>query len=338
MMLITMRTGASLKEVGTVLKSLEDAGLTPHLARGDGATRVGVVAEEQRLADLGIGSMAGVECIASMERPFKLASREFRPDSTVVQVGGAAIGGPDVIVMAGPCAVESYEQTLAAARAVKAAGARILRGGAFKPRTSPYAFQGLGSEGLRILAQVSKEVGLPVVTEVLTPGDVEAVARSAAILQIGARNMQNQALLAAAARSGKPVLLKRGMMSTLEELYLSAEYILSNGNFQVILCERGIRTFERYTRNTLDVAAVPLTKRLTHLPIVIDPSHATGDSDLVRATALAGVAAGADGLLIEVHPDPERALCDGAQSLRPEEFHTLMDGVRKVAAAVGRSC
>lgn len=336
MMLIVMRPEATVKQVSSVLQALEERGWKPHLSKGEFTTIVGVMGDERSLAELQIERLPGVEKTVPLRRPFKLASREFHPDSTTVRVSGTEIGGKTLVVMAGPCAVESYEQTLATARAVKKAGARILRGGAYKPRTSPYSFQGLGPEGLKILAAVRRETGLPVVTEVLSPHDVPLVAEHADILQVGARNMQNFALLEAVGKSRKPVLLKRGMMSTLEELYMSAEYILSNENFQVILCERGIRTFEKYTRNTLDITAVPVTKRLSHLPILVDPSHATGDRALVRSAALAGVAAGADGLIVEVHPDPERALCDGPESLPPEEFDALMQDVRRVAGALGK--
>jgi 3-deoxy-7-phosphoheptulonate synthase len=273
----------------------------------------------------------------SVARPFKRASRDFHPQDTVVPINGVQVGGEQVIVMAGPCAVESEEQLLESARAVKEAGAHVLRGGAFKPRTSPYSFQGLGEKGLRLLAQARAETGLPIVTEVMEPQTVPLVTTFADILQVGARNMQNYALLHAVGEAQRPVLLKRGMMSTIEELLMAAEYILSHGNNRVMLCERGIRTFETYTRNTLDISAVPMLKRLTHLPVVVDPSHGTGKWELVEPMARAAVAAGADGLMIEVHPHPEEALSDGAQSLKPERFAALMQSLRPIAEAVGRT-
>jgi 3-deoxy-7-phosphoheptulonate synthase len=265
-----------------------------------------------------------------------LTSRDFHPQDTIVPINGISVGDKKLVIMAGPCAVEGQEQLLEAAQAVKRAGAHILRGGAYKPRTSPYSFQGLGEEGLRLLAATREETGLPVVTEVMSPEQVPLVATFADILQVGARNMQNFALLHAVGEAQRPVLLKRGMMSTVEELLMSAEYILSHGNDRVLLCERGIRTFEPYTRNTLDINAVPLLKQLSHLPVIVDPSHATGKWELVSAVSRAAVAAGADGLLIEVHPHPSRALSDGAQSLKPEPFAQLMDELRAIAQAVGR--
>lgn len=285
--------------------------------------------------------MDEVEKVERMSQSFKLASRDFRPEGTVVSFNGTCIGsqvgGRKLVVMAGPCAVESRQQMREAAQAVRETGVQVLRGGAFKPRTSPYSFQGLGREGLEILAEMRAEFGLGIVTEVIAPDDVDMVAEHADILQIGARNMQNYALLHAVGEAQRPVLLKRSMMSTLEELLMAAEYILSHGNDRVILCERGIRTFEKYTRNTLDISAVPLLKQLTHLPVIVDPSHGTGRRELVEPVSLAAVAAGADGLLIEVHPHPEEALSDGAQSLDPLHFASLMKALRPVAEAVGRA-
>jgi 3-deoxy-7-phosphoheptulonate synthase len=269
-------------------------------------------------------------------QPFKLASREVRRENTTIDVGGAVIGGPKVVVMAGPCSVESRSQVLEVAQKVKAAGAAVLRGGAFKPRTSPYAFQGLEEEGLKLLDEARRETGLPVVTEVMEPDKVDIVAAHADILQIGARNVQNFSLLRRVADVRKPVLLKRGMSTSIQEWLLSAEYVLSGGNAQVILCERGIRTFETATRFTLDLNAVPVLKRLTHLPVMVDPSHGTGHWEYVEAMAMAGIASGADGLLIEVHPRPEEALSDGPQSLKPERFAALMAKLRRVAQAVDR--
>jgi 3-deoxy-7-phosphoheptulonate synthase len=281
--------------------------------------------------------MHGVERIVPILRPFKLASRDFQPADSIFPLNGHIMGGDQITIIAGPCAVESREQILETAQAVKAAGAHMLRGGAYKPRTSPYSFQGLGEEALTFLAEARQVTGLPIVTEVMAPEQVPLVARYADVLQIGTRNMQNYALLHAVGEAGLPVLLKRGMMSTIEELLMSAEYVLSHGNRRVILCERGIRTFEHYTRNTLDINAVPVLKELTHLPVVVDPSHATGKWSLVSAAAKAAIAAGADGLIIEVHPNPERALSDGAQSLRPARFAELMVQLRRVAEAVGRT-
>jgi 3-deoxy-7-phosphoheptulonate synthase len=281
--------------------------------------------------------MRGVERVVPVLRPYKLASRDLHPQDTVIELDGFAIGGQQVIVMAGPCSVESREQIIETARAVKEAGAHLLRGGAFKPRTSPYSFQGLGEEGLEYLALARQETGLAIVTEAMAPEQVPLVAQYADVLQIGTRNMQNYALLHAVGESGIPVLLKRGMMSTIEELLMSAEYILSHGNRNVMLCERGIRTFETYTRNTLDISAVPVLKELTHLPVVVDPSHATGKWQLVGAVAKAAVAAGADGLIVEVHPHPENAVSDGAQSLRPHRFVELMAQLHPIAQAIGRA-
>ena len=281
-----------------------------------------------------LSGLAGVESVTPISRPFKLTSREFEPTDTVVRVGGASIGGGGLTVMAGPCSVESRDQLMATADAVAAAGATILRGGAFKPRTSPYTFQGLGVDGLELLAEARERTGLPIVTEVMEPAIVDIVADHADILQVGARNMQNYPLLMAVGRSSRPVLLKRGLSATIEEWLMAAEYIVSSGNPAVILCERGIRTFETYTRNTLDLAAVPLLRHLTHLPIVVDPSHATGKRWLVRPMALAAVAAGADGVMVEVHPDPDEALSDGEQSITLEQFADLAPVLRRIHSEV----
>jgi 3-deoxy-7-phosphoheptulonate synthase len=284
-----------------------------------------------------IESVPGVEQVVPITKAYKMVSREFHPQNTIVNVNGVAVGGDRFVVMAGPCAVENRDQVMTAARAVRDGGASILRGGAFKPRTSPYSFQGLGEEGLRILLAAKRETGLPVVTEVISPDLVPLVSEYADMLQIGARNMQNYALLEACGKIRKPVLLKRGMMSTVEELLMAAEYILSNGNQQVILCERGIRTFENATRNTLDISAVPVIKRNSHLPIIVDPSHAAGHTDFVIPLALAAVAAGADGIIVEVHPCPETAWCDGVQSLSLDKFEEMMEKIRVLADAMGRS-
>jgi 3-deoxy-7-phosphoheptulonate synthase len=312
-------------------------GYTPHTIRGELRTVIGAVGDDRGKERLrALESLEVVETVTPILKPFKLASLEVRSAPTRVTVGGAVIGGKKLVVMAGPCSVESREQVLEVAMKVKAAGASILRGGAFKPRTSPYAFQGLEEEGLKYLAEARRETGLPVITEVMEPDKVGIVAEHADILQIGARNVQNFSLLRKVGESGKPVLLKRGMSTSIQEWLLSAEYILAGGNPNVILCERGIRTFETATRFTLDLNAVPVVKRLTHLPVVVDPSHGTGHWEYVEAMACAGVAAGADGLIIEVHPKPEEALSDGPQSLKPERFAKLMERVRRVAAAVDR--
>ncbi|MCX8067171.1 MAG: 3-deoxy-7-phosphoheptulonate synthase [Anaerolineae bacterium] len=336
-MIIVMERGATPQQIAYVVAQIEQMGFRAHLSEGVERTIIGVIGDERPLNKDQVLLWDGVERVVPILHPFKLASRDFRPQDTPVNVNGVTIGGQKVVVIAGPCAVESREQILETAHAVKRAGATLLRGGAFKPRTSPYSFQGLGLEGLKLLAEAREQTGLPVVTEVMSPEQVPLVAEYADVLQIGARNMQNFALLEAVGRARKPVLLKRGLMSTVEELLLSAEYILAQGNDQVILCERGIRTFETYTRNTLDINAVPLLKRLTHLPVVVDPSHGTGKWELVPAVSRAAVAAGADGLVIEVHPRPEEALSDGAQSLRPDRFAVLMEELRRVAEAVGRT-
>ncbi|HXS11048.1 MAG TPA: 3-deoxy-7-phosphoheptulonate synthase [Candidatus Krumholzibacteria bacterium] len=332
-----MKSDATMADISGVVKALESMGCKPHPTRGADRTVIGVVDARQGADFSHLEGAPGVEQVIPITKAYKMVSREFRPQNTVVNVNGVAVGGDRFVVMAGPCAVENREQVLTAARAVRDAGASILRGGAFKPRTSPYSFQGLGEEGLRILLAAKRETGLPVVTEVISPELVPLVSEYADILQIGARNMQNYALLEACGKIRKPVLLKRGMMSTVEELLMAAEYILSNGNQQVILCERGIRTFENSTRNTLDISAVPVIKRNSHLPIIVDPSHAAGHTDFVIPLALAAVAAGADGIIVEVHPCPETAWCDGVQSLSLHKFEEMMDKIRLLADAMGRS-
>ena len=336
-LIIVMRADATARQIANVTARVEQMGCQANISKGEERTIIGVIGSGRPLDREQIERMDGVERTVPILRPFKLASRDFHPQDTVVRVNGVSIGGQQLVVMAGPCAVESRDQLLETARAVKKAGGRVLRGGAFKPRTSPYSFQGLGKEGLQLLAQARDETGLPVVTEVMDPQQVPLVTTYADVLQVGARNMQNYALLHAVGEAQRPVLLKRGMMSTVEELLMAAEYILSHGNGRVILCERGIRTFERYTRNTLDISAVPLIKQLSHLPVVVDPSHGTGKWELVGPVSRAAVAAGADGLLIEVHPRPEEALSDGAQSLKPDRFADLMRELRLVAEAVGRT-
>ena len=335
-MIIIMKMGASQEEIQGVVQRVESVGYRTHLSQGEERTIIGVIGDERPLDKESLGRMLGVERIVPILRPFKLASRDFHPSDSVFQINGHSIGSQRIIVMAGPCAVESREQIIETAFKVKEAGAHLLRGGAFKPRTSPYSFQGLGEEGLQYLADAREATGLAVVTEVMSPEQVPLVARYADVLQVGTRNMQNYALLHAVGEAMMPVLLKRGLMSTIEELLMSAEYILSHGNERVILCERGIRTFETYTRNTLDINAVPVLKELTHLPVMVDPSHATGKWHLVNAASKAAVAAGADGLIIEVHPNPEMAVSDGAQSLKPDRFAELMAQLKPVAEAVGR--
>jgi len=335
-MIVVMKQGATRAQIVNVTARIEQLGCQAHISKGKERTIIGIIGNGRPLDREPIERMEGVERTVPILRPFKLASRDFHPQDTVVPINGVTVGGKQLVVMAGPCSVEGRDQLLETARAVKSAGAQMLRGGAFKPRTSPYSFQGLGEEGLRFLAAARKETGLPVITEVMAPDKVPLVTTYADILQIGARNMQNYALLHAVGEAQRPVLLKRGLMSTVEELLMSAEYILSHGNDRVILCERGIRTFEKYTRNTLDISAVPLLKQLSHLPVIVDPSHGTGKWELVGAMSKAAVAAGADGLIIEVHPHPSRALSDGAQSLKPESFARLMVELHAVAQAVGR--
>jgi len=331
-----MKTDATVKQTGSVIKKIEELGFEPHLSKGEKKTIVGMVGNGKKVEPEIFMVIPGGESVVPILKPFKLASREFKKQSTIIPFNGFTIGGDEVIIMAGPCSVESREQTLEAAEAVVRAGAKVLRGGAYKPRTSPYSFQGLGEEGLKILKEASEKTGLAVVTEVMSPEKVELVVSYADILQVGARNMQNYSLLEAVGKSTRPVLLKRGLMSTIEELLMAAEYILANGNPNVMLCERGIRTFEKYTRNTLDISAVPIIKQLSHLPVIIDPSHAAGKRELVEPLSKSAIAAGADGLIIEVHPHPEKALSDGAQSLHPEEFETLMNDLNAIATAVNR--
>ena len=336
-MLVVMKRDATKTEIDAVVQRIGELGLTAIPLPGEERTAIGTFGVAAREYADQLESLPGVAEIVLVSRPFKLSSREVHPADSVVRIGGVPIGGGQPLaVMAGPCSVESREQTVETARAVRAAGAQLLRGGAYKPSTSPYHFRGLGPSGLELLSEARAATGLPVVTEVLTPADVELVASYADCLQIGARNMQNFSLLDACGEQSKPVMLKRGMSATVEELLLSAEYILARGNQNVILCERGIRTFERYTRNTFDINAIPLLKKLSHLPVVADPSHGTGKWYLVAPIALAAVAAGADGLLIEVHPAPDHALKDGFQSLTFENFERLMAMVPAIAAAVGR--
>ena len=337
-MIIVMKANAPEEQIQGVCRKIEELGFRPHLSRGEVRTIIGCVGDERgkpRLQSLEV--LDGVESVVPILQPFKLASREMRPTKTIVRVGDLAIGGERLCIMAGPCSVESEEQILATAAAVREAGATVLRGGAFKPRTSPYAFQGLEEEGLKLLAKARETTGLKIVTEVVKPEDVDLVADYADILQVGARNNQNFALLKRAGEAKKPVLFKRGMATTIKEYLQAAEYILAEGNYDVILCERGIRTFETATRFTLDINAVPVLNELTHLPVIVDPSHGTGHWKYVTAVARAAIAAGADGLIVEVHPKPEEAFSDGVQSLKPAVFKQLMAELKPVAAAVGRT-
>ena len=335
-MIVVMRTDATEAQVHGVMESIRELGLEPHPDRGAERTIVGVAGRVYPELGETLERLPGVDSVVPISKPYKLSSREFQPSNTVVRVGSLEIGSGYPVVMAGPCSVENEEQLMGTARAVHAAGAHILRGGAFKPRTSPYQFRGLGEAGLKLLKAASEETGMPVVTEVLSASEVELVARYTDILQIGARNMQNFTLLEEAGRAGKPVLLKRGLSGQIQEWLLAAEYVMSGGNRQVILCERGIRTFETATRNTMDISAIPLVKRLSHLPVIGDPSHGTGHWYLVEPLALAAIAAGADGLIIEVHPSPDHALSDGPQSLTFASFAALMPKVRAVVETVGR--
>jgi len=325
------------EDVDRVVEFIKRRGLCVHLSKGAERTIVGVIGDVREVPAEQIELLPGVERVVRILHRFKLSSKDFNGDRTVVKVKNLEFGGDSIVVAAGPCAIESRALLKDVAKAVALAGAHMLRGGAYKPRTSPYSFQGLGEEGLVILREVADELGMPCVTEVVSPGQVEKVAEYADVLQIGTRNMQNFSLLQEAGRSGKPVLLKRGLMSSIEEWLQAADYILSEGNPNVILCERGIRTFEPYTRNTLDLSAVPVVKKLSHLPVIVDPSHGTGRWDLVVPMAKAAVAAGADGLLVEVHTDPEHALSDGHQSLKPPVFEQMMRDVSCIARALGRT-
>jgi 3-deoxy-7-phosphoheptulonate synthase len=338
-MVIVMSESAGDRDIESICTRIKEMGYGVNVSRGVEKTIIGVIGakdEHKLILAQQLESLPYVEKVIPILKPYKLASREWKQEKTRINVKGVVIGGDEVVVMAGPCAVENEENIMLTARAVKAANAKILRGGAFKPRTSPYSFQGLGEEGLKLLYYAGKEVGLPIVTEVLDPRDVELVSQYADILQIGTRNMTNFPLLTEIGQTRLPVLLKRGLSSTIEEFLLAAEYIMSRGNHQVILCERGIRTFEQATRNTLDISAVPFIHELSHLPIIVDPSHGTGRWQLVPSMAKAAVAAGADGLIIEVHPDPAKALSDGAQSLNIPTFQNLMIELAKIAEAVGR--
>jgi 3-deoxy-7-phosphoheptulonate synthase len=338
--IIALKAGATAKELRHIVKKLEGKGFKTHVSKGTERTIIGVIGDTSKVNEdeaNAFAAMPGVEHIHRIVKPFKLASRDFKPQNTVIKIGKQSIGGKKIHVMAGPCAVENRETLLRIAREVKKGGATFIRGGAYKPRTSPYSFQGLGEEGLKYLKEVREKTGMPVITELMDPRDIYAVLEYTDIIQIGARNMQNFRLLQEVGSYNKPVFLKRGLSATIKELLMAAEYVMSQGNDNVMLCERGIRTFETATRNTLDLNAIPVLKNLTHLPVIVDPSHGAGKWDLVAPMAKAAIAAGADGLMIEVHTNPEEALSDGEQSLKPSKFSALMKELKKVAVAVGRT-
>jgi len=337
-MIIVMRQGAAKKELNEVLKRIRDLGYKTHIIHGVERDVIGAIGDERGKARLqSLESLSGVEKVVPILKPYKLASREIKQEPTVIEVGGVKIGGEGFVVIAGPCSVESRDQLIETATAVKKAGAHILRGGAYKPRTSPYSFQGMEEEGLKLLAEAREVTGLPVVTEIVNPADAELIAKYVDMFQVGARNVQNFALLKVLGQIDKPIFLKRGMMTTIEEFLMSAEYILAEGNRRVILCERGIRTFERATRNTLDISAVPVLKGMTHLPVVVDPSHAAGHWQYVLPLSKAAAAVGADGIMVEVHCRPEEAVSDGLQSLKPEKFRELMREINPFVRAAGRT-
>ena len=336
-MIIVMKPDATKENIQKVEERLHQVGLKAHLSTGEDCTIIGVIGDRKKIANLEVSMLEGVEKTVRITEKYKLVSRHFHPEDTIVDVDGVKIGGKEVVVMAGPCSVESIEQLREAAKAVKAGGAKFLRGGAFKPRTSPYDFQGLAEEGLKMLREVADEEGLKVVTEIVDKDDIELVGKYADVYQVGARNMHNFQLLKALGKAKKPVMLKRGLAATISEWLNAAEYIMAGGNEQVIFCERGIRTYETFTRNTLDLSAVAAIKELSHLPIIVDPSHGTGRWEMVRPMARAAVAAGCDGLIIEVHPHPEVALSDGDQSLTPKNFNALMGELGKICTVMGRT-
>ena len=336
-MVIVMKHRASPEEIKAIVAHVESLGMKVHLSQGEERTIIGLIGDERPIEPEHLEAFDGVERVVRILHPFKLASRDFQPADSIIKINGVSVGGNQVVVMAGPCSIESREQLMETAAAVKEGGAHILRGGAFKPRTSPYAFQGLGLKGLELLREASEIYKMPVITEVMSPQEVTLVAQYTDIMQIGARNMQNYALLRAVGETQKPVMVKRGLMSTIEELLMAAEYILAQGNSRVMLCERGIRTFETATRNTFDVNAIPVLKSLTHLPVIADPSHGTGKWQLVTPIARSAIAAGADGVIVEVHTHPELALSDGAQSLKPDNFNAMVADLKRIAQAVDRT-
>jgi len=335
-MMIIMKDGATEEQIEHVVDRLESVGAQAHVSRGKYKTVIGAIGDREKFITLPWEAFAGVEKAVPILKPFKLVSREFKPEDSIIEVGPLKVGGDQFAVMAGPCSVETEKLLIDTAKLIKKEGGSVLRGGAFKPRTSPYSFQGLGIEGLKMLAAAREETGLPVVTEVMDPRDVEVVGEYADIMQIGARNMQNFLLLKEVGQQKKTILLKRGFCNTIEELLMAAEYIVSGGNSSVILCERGIRTFETFTRNTLDISAIPSVHSLSHLPIIVDPSHASGRSELIESLSLAALAAGADGIMVEVHPKPEEAWCDGPQSLDFNGFAHLMRQVKSLATSIGK--
>jgi 3-deoxy-7-phosphoheptulonate synthase len=336
-MMIVMKASASDDEIAAVIGRIESVGAKAHPSRGEEVTVIGAIGDREHVARLGLEGYPGVAQVVPILKPFKLSSSQIKGDArTVIEIDGRRIGGEHFSLIAGPCTVESRDQVMTAAHAVKAGGASLFRGGAYKPRSSPYSFQGLGVEGLRLLAEAKEETGLPIVTEVLDARDIEPVVEVADVIQVGARNMQNYALLSEIGRTGLPVLLKRGLSATLEELLMAAEYVLKEGNPNVMLCERGIRTFETAYRFTLDLTAVPVLKELSHLPVIVDPSHAAGRRALVEPLSLAAAAAGADGIIVEVHPEPEQAICDGPQQIRTEDFAAYADKVERAAAIAGK--
>jgi 3-deoxy-7-phosphoheptulonate synthase len=335
-MMIIMKSGATQDQIDDVIRHIKESGLTPHLSQGVETTIIGAIGESHSIPSEKFEGLEGVEMVKRITQPFKLASRQFHPQDSVFALDGFEVGGGDIVIMAGPCSVESRAQILETAQAVREAGANALRGGVFKPRTSPYAFQGLGEEGLEYLVEAREQTGMPIVAEIMSQTQLDVMVKYVDVLQVGARNMQNYNLLRSVGETSVPVLLKRGLSATIEEFLMSAEYVLAGGNKQVMLCERGIRTFETATRYTTDINAIPVLKSLTHLPVILDPSHSTGHADYVSAIARAGIAAGGDGLLVEVHPDPAHALSDGRQSLKPERFAEMVRQVAAIAGAVGR--
>ncbi|MCK4778275.1 MAG: 3-deoxy-7-phosphoheptulonate synthase [Actinomycetia bacterium] len=330
-MIIVMKDKATDQQIDGVIKKLESVGAKAHISKGKYKTIIGAIGDEGKVAQLPLKALPGVEKVMPVMKPFKIVSREFKPEDTVININGVKIGGGTFGLIAGPCSVENEEQLIETAKAVKNAGATFLRGGAFKPRSSPYSFQGLGEEGLKILSKAREITGLPIVTEVMDVRDIDLVAEYADILQVGARNMQNFLLLTEIGKQEKPILLKRGFSNTIEESLMAAEYIANSGNKKTIICERGIRTFETYTRNTLDISAIPIIKSLSHLPVIVDPSHAAGRADIIEPLVLAALAAGADCVIVEVHISPQNALCDGQQSLTPEVFKEIVDKIKNLA-------
>jgi 3-deoxy-7-phosphoheptulonate synthase len=336
-MMIVMKEGASKDQIGAIVDRVESVGATAHVSQGEVLTVVGAIGDRERIANLDLDGAPGVDRVVPITKPYKLASAQFKHgERTIVEIDGRRVGGDQFSLIAGPCTVESREQLMATAEAVKDGGASMLRGGAYKPRTSPYSFQGLGGEGLRLLKEAKEQTGLPIVTELMDSRDLEQVLEVADVIQVGARNMQNYSLLAEIGRSGRPVLLKRGLAAQIEELLMAAEYVLKEGNEQVMLCERGIRTFETATRFTLDIMAIPVLKELSHLPVVVDPSHAAGKRDLVLPLSLAAAAAGADGIIVEVHHDPDAAICDGPQAIPADEFGHYVTQVTRAAEIAGK--